>query len=92
MCLEIGSRPEEAIPYCKNAISVCKSRMERLKEEAKSFSEAAESPTASETGQTVQQSSTTSVSGDDSLADKEAESETLNGLCGELEKKVRLYL
>ncbi|KAL8528616.1 hypothetical protein ACS0TY_006165 [Phlomoides rotata] len=87
LCLEIGSRPEEAIPYCKKAISICKSRVERLKDEVKSFSEPAESPTASETGQSVQLSSITSVSSD-SLAKKEAESETLNGLCGELEKKL----
>ncbi|GLT39071.1 hypothetical protein SLA2020_132790 [Shorea laevis] len=36
MCLEIGSKPQEAIPYCQNAISICKSRLQRLTNEVKS--------------------------------------------------------
>ncbi|KAL0914659.1 hypothetical protein M5K25_015025 [Dendrobium thyrsiflorum] len=32
LVLELGSKVEEAIPYCENAISLCKSRLERLKE------------------------------------------------------------
>ncbi|KAI3462790.1 hypothetical protein Pfo_019453 [Paulownia fortunei] len=87
LCLEIGSKPEEAIPYCQNAISVCKSRVQRLMNEVKNFSGPAETLTASELGQTVQPFSSTSLSGD-SLADREAEIETLTGLCGELEKKL----
>ncbi|KAK6152679.1 hypothetical protein DH2020_012318 [Rehmannia glutinosa] len=87
LCLEIGSKPQEAIPYCQNAISVCKSRVQRLTNEVKNFSGPAETPTASESGLTVQQSSSTTVTGD-SLADKEAEIETLTGLCSELEKKL----
>ncbi|KAG8384494.1 hypothetical protein BUALT_Bualt04G0123500 [Buddleja alternifolia] len=87
LCLEIGSKPEEAIPYCQKAISVCKSRVERLTNELKNMSGPAETSAASESSQTVQPSSSTSKSGD-SLADKEAEIETLTGLCGELEKKL----
>lgn len=87
MCLEIGSKPEEAIPYCQNAISVCKSRVQRLKSEVKNLSKPVETPALSEAGQIVQPSSSTSLSGDP-LADKEAEIETLTGLCGDLEKKV----
>ena len=73
MCLEIGSKPEEAIPYCQKAISVCKSRVQRLSDEAKSLP--AEASATTETGPTV--------------LDKKSEIETLIGLCGELEKKVR---
>lgn len=36
MCLEIGSKPQEAIPYCQNAMSICKSRLQRLTNEVKS--------------------------------------------------------
>ncbi|XP_042066390.1 NASP-related protein sim3-like [Salvia splendens] len=72
LCLEIGSKPEEAIPYCQKAISVCKSRVQRLSDEAKSLP--AEASTTSETGPTV--------------LDKKSEIETLIGLCGELEKKL----
>ncbi|KAL7094550.1 hypothetical protein ACP275_11G110800 [Erythranthe tilingii] len=38
LCLEIGSKPEEAIPYCENAVSVCKSRVQRLSDEVKNLS------------------------------------------------------
>ncbi|KAL1563260.1 NASP-related protein sim3-like [Salvia divinorum] len=72
LCLEIGSKPEEAIPYCQKAISVCKSRVQRLSDEAKSLP--AEASTTSETGPTV--------------LDIKSEIETLTGLCGELEKKL----
>ncbi|KAI3452093.1 hypothetical protein Pfo_008758 [Paulownia fortunei] len=87
LCLEIGSKPEEAIPYCQKAISVCKSRVQQLMNELKNLSGLAETPTASELCQTVQPSSRASQSGD-SLAGREAEIGTLTGLCGELEKKL----
>ncbi|XP_047939892.1 NASP-related protein sim3-like isoform X2 [Salvia hispanica] len=74
LCLEIGSKPEEAIPYCQKAISVCKSRVQRLSDEAKNFP--AEESTTFEMGP-VQPS-----------LDKESEIETLTGLCEELEKKL----
>ncbi|KAK6128647.1 hypothetical protein DH2020_037605 [Rehmannia glutinosa] len=61
--------------------------VQRLTNEVKNLSAPAETPTASESGLTVQQSSSTTVTGD-SLADKEAEIETLTGLCSELEKKL----
>ncbi|CAA2984961.1 NASP-related sim3 [Olea europaea subsp. europaea] len=83
LCLEIGSKPEEAIPYCQKAISVCKSRVQRLMSEVKNLS--AETPAASESSQTIQLSSNTLG---DSLVDKETEIETLAGLSGELEKKL----
>ncbi|KAL3636505.1 hypothetical protein CASFOL_018804 [Castilleja foliolosa] len=87
LCLEIGSKPQEAIPYCQKAISICKSRVKRLTDEVKNLSGPAESQTASETGQIVEPSSSTSLSVD-SVKDKKAEIETLTGLCGELEKKL----
>lgn len=86
MCLEIGSKPEEAIPYCQKAISVCKSRVQRLSDEAKNVSGSAEAPTTSETGITTQPPAVVC----DAVTDKESEIETLTGLCSELEKKVRL--
>lgn len=79
MCLEIGYKPQEAVPYCQKAISVCKSRIQRLKTEVKSPSESGTSSSA--TG--VNESSSTGKS----LTDIEAEIETLAGLSEELEKK-----
>ncbi|XP_057786159.1 NASP-related protein sim3-like isoform X2 [Salvia miltiorrhiza] len=83
LCLEIGSKPEEAVPYCQKAISVCKSRVQRLSNEAKSVPCSAEASITSEMGPTVQPSLAISSS-----ADEESEIETLTGLCGELEKKL----
>ena len=85
MCLEIGSKPEEATPYCQKAISVCKSRVQRLMNEVKSVSESATSSTASELDQGLNSNVSES---DNSVTEKGAEIETLIGLCGELEKKV----
>nr|GMD58685.1 protein HGV2 isoform X1 [Ipomoea batatas] len=84
LCLEIGSRPQEAIPYCEKAISVCKSRVQRLTNDVKSLP-----------GQTVPSESTAAESSKmlqstDSSQDNEAEIETLTGLCSELEKKAKL--
>ncbi|KAG6411291.1 hypothetical protein SASPL_129371 [Salvia splendens] len=67
LCLEIGSKPEEAITYCQKAISVCKLRVQRLSDEAKSSP--AEESTTSEMGPTAQPS-----------VDIESEIETLTGL------------
>nr|GMD56845.1 NASP-related protein sim3 isoform X2 [Ipomoea batatas] len=82
LCLEIGSRPQEAIPYCEKAISVCKSRVQRLTNDVKSLP-----------GQTVPSECTAAESSNmlqstDSSQDNEAEIETLTGLCSELEKKL----
>jgi len=87
LCLEIGSKPQEAIPYCQEAISVCKARLQRLIKEVKSSTESATSSAVSELDEGVQQSS--NVQADKSVTDKEAEIETLSGLSAELEKKVR---
>ncbi|KAJ0040597.1 hypothetical protein Pint_28177 [Pistacia integerrima] len=48
LCLEIGSKPQEAVPYCEEAISVCKSRVQRLMNEYRSLSQAASSAASSE--------------------------------------------
>ncbi|XP_012489157.1 uncharacterized protein LOC105802203 [Gossypium raimondii] len=87
MCLEIGSKPQEAVPYCQKAISVCKSRLERLRNEVNNSSESASSVAASELDDGVQQSSNgyQTVS---SVKDKEAEIKTLAGLAEDLEKKL----
>ncbi|PPR85756.1 hypothetical protein GOBAR_AA34930 [Gossypium barbadense] len=89
MCLEIGSKPQEAVPYCQKAISVCKSRLERLRNEVNNSLESASSVAASELDNGVQQSSNgyQTVS---SVKDKEAEINTLAGLAEDLEKKANL--
>ncbi|KAA8547283.1 hypothetical protein F0562_003853 [Nyssa sinensis] len=87
LCLEIGSKALEAIPYCQKAISVCHSRVHRLINEAKRSSGSIGSSAAPECDQTVQYASSGSQT-DDSVADKEAEIATLTDLTGELEKKL----
>ncbi|XVF17786.1 hypothetical protein REPUB_Repub10bG0153700 [Reevesia pubescens] len=87
MCLEIGSKPKEAIPYCHKAISVCKSRLQRLTDEVKISSGSALFSAASELVDGVQQSSNDSQTVE-SVKDKEAEIQTLAGLAEDLEKKL----
>lgn len=89
LCLEIGSKPQEAMPYCQKALSLCKSRVDRLTSEVKNSSGLSENAAESERDQTVQQSSSTTNSLV-SAAEKEAEIETLTGLSVELEKKASL--
>ncbi|CAH9084245.1 unnamed protein product [Cuscuta europaea] len=80
LCLENGSKPQEAIPYCENAISVCKLRLERLADKVKTVSV----QTESSPGHSVAESTNTSESTDEI----EKETETLADLCSELEKKL----
>ncbi|XP_073124943.1 NASP-related protein sim3 isoform X2 [Henckelia pumila] len=88
LCLEIGSKPAEAVPYCQKAISVCKSRLQRLTDEVKICQEAAaKTPAASESRELNPPPSDASQSVD-LLAVKESEIDTLTGLCDELEKKL----
>ncbi|XP_051114784.1 NASP-related protein sim3 [Andrographis paniculata] len=75
LCLEIGSKPEDAISYCQKAISICKSRTQRLMGEVQNLE--AQTPESSTTSQSA-----------DSTEDKTAEIETLTGLSSELEKKL----
>lgn len=83
--MEIGSKAQEAIPYCQKAISICKTRVQRLSSDLKCSSE----PTIPDC--TVQLSSS-GFQSNDSVTDKEAEIETLNDLSGELEKKASIIL
>ncbi|XAR73928.1 hypothetical protein NMG60_11008061 [Bertholletia excelsa] len=85
LCLEIGSKAQEAIPYCEKALSICKSRVQRLVNELKSLPESSATSASSELDQAAASSGSGSRS---SVLDKEAEIETLNGLSGELEKKL----
>ena len=87
--MEIGSKPEEAIPYCKKAISICISRLERLTKEAKELADSTSKAADSESDRTLQHCSSTSNSVISATA-KESEIETLSGLSDELEKKVSL--
>ncbi|XP_050205214.1 uncharacterized protein LOC126655206 [Mercurialis annua] len=86
LCLEVGSKPQEAITYCQKAVSVCKSRLERLRNEVKGSSESNISSAVSELDDSVQQSSNGAENS--SMTDKEAEIETLATLSGDLEKKL----
>ncbi|CAK9158718.1 unnamed protein product [Ilex paraguariensis] len=87
LCLEIGSKAQDAIPYCQRAIAVCKSRVQRLMNEVKNVSGSTATSAVSESDPIVQHSSSVLQSGD-SVADKEAEIQTLTGLSGDLEKKL----
>ncbi|KAH9616957.1 hypothetical protein KSS87_019813, partial [Heliosperma pusillum] len=86
LCLEVGSKAEEAIPYCQKAVSVCKLRMQRLMDEMKS---ASASTTTSATSATVEDGAHSSVASQpaNSTSDIKAEIETLTSLSGDLEKK-----
>lgn len=72
LCLEVNSKPEEAMSYCQKAASVCKERIHRLTKEVKSLPESISSASES----------------DNSIADKQGEIDTLTGLSSELERKV----
>ncbi|GAB2279697.1 hypothetical protein Dimus_014339 [Dionaea muscipula] len=86
LCLEFGSKAQEAIPYCQKAISVCKTRMQRLIDEMKS-SCGSKSSSVSEVNCDLNHSSLSSLSGN-SGSDKQEEIDTLSDLAGELEKKL----
>ncbi|KAJ7944367.1 Tetratricopeptide repeat (TPR)-like superfamily protein [Quillaja saponaria] len=75
LCLEVGSKPQEAILYCQKAISVCKARVHRLTNEVKSFTDS-------------NSSASNGSQSDNAMTDKEAEIETVAGLSCELEKKL----
>ncbi|KAK4760862.1 hypothetical protein SAY87_005755 [Trapa incisa] len=86
LCLEIGSKPSEAIPYCRDAISICKSRGERLTDELKALHESV--PSAVAASDTSATASSNGLLSNKTSEDKAAEIETLNGLITELEKKL----
>ncbi|WCJ31008.1 Tetratricopeptide repeat (TPR)-like superfamily protein [Euphorbia peplus] len=87
LCLEIGSKPQEAIPYCERAIAICKLRLQRLMNDVKNSSESSKSSAVTELEEGVQTSSN-GLQSCKSVTDKEAEIETLTGLSGDLEKKL----
>lgn len=65
LCLEIGSKPEEAIAYCQKAISVCQARIKRLNDESKNSSESTSSSTsASDTDKQAEIETLTGLAGD----------------------------
>ncbi|KAL9241781.1 hypothetical protein vseg_015847 [Gypsophila vaccaria] len=87
LCLEVGSKAEDAIPYCQKAISVCKSRIQRLTNDLKSPLASTTTVAASETVQLESHSSVASQA-NDSDSDTQVEIETLTSLSGDLEKKL----
>ncbi|XP_074275233.1 uncharacterized protein LOC141599192 [Silene latifolia] len=84
LCLEVGSKAEEAIPYCQKAVSVCKSRIQRLMD--KTLSPCA-STTTSETVRDGVHSSVASKT-ETLVSDMRREIETLTNLSSDLEKKL----
>ncbi|XP_020592116.1 protein HGV2 [Phalaenopsis equestris] len=83
MVLELGSKVEEAIPYCEKAISLCKSRIERLKEvlmKSKDTAEASKN-SVSELDESGKELSSESLNLD-------GEIDQLRGISTELEKKL----
>ncbi|KAF8410605.1 hypothetical protein HHK36_003137 [Tetracentron sinense] len=87
LCLDIGSKAKDAIPYCQKAISACKARLQRLMDEVKGSSGSAATLTGSDINQKIALLSSGSLS-DPSASDKEAEFETLTRLSGELGKNL----
>ena len=85
MCLEVGSKPQEAIAYCQKATSACKARLDRLTNEVKGSLQSISS-SASELDHDVEIG--TKPESDNSIVEKQAEIETLTDLSSELEKKV----
>lgn len=90
MALEVGSKVEDAVPYCQKAISVCKARLQRLKAEVNNSTGSATTVDASSINgynQIDNQLSDGAQLGS-SISKKVEEIETLSGLSSELEKKV----
>ncbi|KAG5123471.1 hypothetical protein AAZX31_11G059700 [Glycine max] len=83
LCLEVSSKPQEAIAYCQKATSVCKARLHRLTDEVKSCSDLT---SASELAQDLP--ACPKSESNNSILDKQSEIETLKGLSSELEKKL----
>ncbi|XP_027359691.1 NASP-related protein sim3 [Abrus precatorius] len=82
LCLEVSSKPQEAIAYCQKATSVCKARLSRLTNEVKSLDLTSASDLEQDAKTCPRSESNISV------VDKQAEIETLTGLSSELEKKL----
>ncbi|KAG4987857.1 Nuclear autoantigenic sperm protein [Glycine max] len=83
LCLEVSSKPQEAIAYCQKATSVCQARLHRLTDEVKSCSDLT---SASELAQDLP--ACPKSESNNSILDKQSEIETLKGLSSELEKKL----
>ncbi|XP_022158694.1 NASP-related protein sim3 [Momordica charantia] len=89
LCLEFGSKPQEAIPFCQKAISICKSRVLRLTDEVKSILVPTTASSTSGSEPAAQLSSNVSqIDTDNAASEKQSEIETLSGLLVELEKKL----
>nr|XP_010909346.1 protein HGV2 isoform X2 [Elaeis guineensis] len=86
LVLELGSKIEEAIPYCEKAISLCKSRLQRLKENAaKSIDSAA---TNGDPMSDTDKRGNCSSEPSSGLSKLEEEIDFLGGISTELEKKL----
>lgn len=90
LVLEVGSKVEDAVPYCQKAISVCKDRLQRLMAEINGSTASVTTVDASSVINARQNGKqpTDGSQFDSSISEKEEEIETLNGLSCELEKKL----
>lgn len=90
MAFEVGSKVEDAVPYCQKAISVCKARLQRLKAEVDSSTGSGTTVDASSINESNQNDNRLSNGAqlDSSISEKVEEIKTLGGLSSELEKKV----
>ncbi|KAJ0981779.1 hypothetical protein J5N97_010034 [Dioscorea zingiberensis] len=82
LVLEVGSKVQEAIPYCEEAISLCHSRLGRLKEEAINTkgslsNDLSANPDTVKSGNQLQ-----------GVCDPVEEIDVLSGILSELEKKL----
>ncbi|KAJ0981789.1 hypothetical protein J5N97_010044 [Dioscorea zingiberensis] len=82
LVLEVGSKVQEAIPYCEEAISLCHSRLGRLKEEAINTKDSlsndlSANPDTVKSGNQLQ-----------GVCDPVEEIDVLSGILSELEKKL----
>ncbi|KAG0464952.1 hypothetical protein HPP92_019116 [Vanilla planifolia] len=83
LVLELGSKVEEAIPYCEKAISLCKSRLDRLREASEKSNETEEAsrkPASDQDG--------TGQALCSELSEVDNEIEVLSSVFTELEKKL----
>ncbi|MQL95286.1 hypothetical protein Taro_027951 [Colocasia esculenta] len=82
LVLELGSKHEEAIPYCKKAITLCESRLQMLKESVMDLKSEVT------TGDAASLSTSDGTDHSSSISEKEREIELIGGIFSELEKKL----
>ncbi|XP_042517715.1 NASP-related protein sim3 [Macadamia integrifolia] len=90
LCLEVGSKAQEAIPYCQRALSICKAQVGRLINEVNELKRKTCSGEAMDVADPCQknQQSFAGSQAEPSVSEKESEIGTLKELSSELERKL----